>query len=250
MTHLTQVLFPLLLAAGLPGCRPAQPHAMTTDSTSSLSAEERQAGFRPLFDGRTTTGWHSYGRMEAGGAWKVADGTLHLDPRAAQNGKPLPGGDLVSAGTFANFDLRLEWKIAAGGNSGIMFYVQEDSARYAYPWQTGPEMQVLDNERHPDGKIRSHRAGDLYDLVVAQEAARPPGEWNEARIVAHNGDLQFFLNGIAVLRTTLWSDKWRRLVAGSKFRDMPGFGTFRSGRIALQDHGDPVWFRNIRIRTL
>lgn len=221
---------------------------METQDPKGLTAEEKAAGWRLLFDGNSTRGWHSYGRSAAGAAWKVTGGTLHLDPSAKSDAAA--GGDIVTDKSFTNFELRLEWKIARGGNSGIMFYVQEDSARYPYAWHTGPEMQVLDNEGHADGKFTSHRAGDLYDLIAAKEAARPVGDWNEVAIIADRGRLQFLMNGMEILRTTLWDSQWQRLIAQSKFRDMPGFGSFRSGRIALQDHGDPVWFRNIRIREL
>ena len=112
-------------------------------------------------------------------------------------------------------------------------------------------MQVLDNAAHPDAKIIKHRAGDLYDLIsVSKETVKPAGEWNQVRIVANNGALDFYLNDAHVLHTTLWDESWQALVASSKFKNMPGFAAFRSGRIALQDHGDNVWYRNIRIRRL
>ncbi|MDQ6763384.1 MAG: DUF1080 domain-containing protein, partial [Bacteroidota bacterium] len=119
----------------------------------------------------------------------------------------------------------------------------------------GMEMQVLDNGTptrlgHPDGKLYSHRAGDLYDLLAAKEAENPLGEWNHAEIVANNGKLDFFLNGQHTLSTTMWDDNWRQMIAVSKFKDMKDFGTFKQGKISLQDHGNTVWFKNIRIKKL
>lgn len=218
---------------------------------NTLSAQERSDGWELLFDGRSTTGWHTYGKSSIGKAWKAEDGTLRLDAASKKDWQTNEGGDIVTENEYGNFDLRLEWKIAPGGNSGIMFFVKEDSARYPYPWHTGPEMQVLDNAAHPDAKIIKHRAGDLYDLIsVSKETVKPAGEWNQVRIVANNGALDFYLNDAHVLHTTLWDESWQALVASSKFKNMPGFAAFRSGRIALQDHGDNVWYRNIRIRRL
>lgn len=205
----------------------------------------QQSGWKPLFDGKTTKGWHSYGQKKAGAQWEVKDGALHLDK--SKGG----GGDLLTDAAYSNFDLKLEWKISPKGNSGILFYVHEDTARYEEPYYTGPEMQVLDNDGHPDGKIHKHRAGDLYDLIpCTKETVRPVGEWNEAEIYCKNGDLKLFLNGVNVVSTTLWNDGWKALVAGSKFKQWPDFGTFRTGRIDLQDHGNEVWYRNIKIKEL
>jgi hypothetical protein len=117
-------------------------------------------------------------------------------------------------------------------------------------WVTGPEMQILDNNGHPDAKITKHRAGDLYDLITAKEVVKPVGEWNLAEIVSNNGKLEFYLNGQQTLSTTMWDDNWRNMIANSKFKTMSAFGTIKKGRIGLQDHGDDVWFRNIMIRRL
>ena len=158
---------------------------------------------------------------------------------------------IKSPGARTNFELNLEWKVDTGANSGIIFYVNEDSAKYEWPWNTGMEMQVLDNDRHPDAKIPKHRAGDLYDLIsCSRETVKPALEWNKAGIRALNGKLDLFLNGENVVSTTLWDDNWKKLIAGSKFKAMPNFGTFKKGRIALQDHGNKVWYRNIMIKKL
>ena len=225
--------------------------ATTTTAANTLTENEKAEGWQLLFDGATTNGWHTYNKKDSiGKAWKAENGTLFFDAASKKEGSPNEGGDIVTAEEYGNFDLKLEWKIAPGGNSGIMFYVKEDP-KYPYPWHTGPEMQVLDNEAHSDAKIIKHRAADLYDLIsVSKETVKPAGEWNQVEIKANGGQLDFYLNGEHVLNTTLWDDAWRKLVAGSKFKDMPDFGTYKRGRIALQDHGDNVWFRNIKIRRL
>ncbi|TDW51610.1 uncharacterized protein DUF1080 [Flavobacterium sp. 270] len=205
-----------------------------------------QKGFKPLFDGKTTKGWHSYGKNTAGAGWKVEDGTLHFDPEAAKNGQ---GGDLVTDAAFENFHLKLEWKIAPNANSGIIFYVNEAPAKYPNTYSTGLEMQVLDNDGHPDGKITKHRAGDLYDLIQSKsEPVKKVGEWNKAEIISKNGNLTLILNGVVVVKTVLWDDNFKKLIEGSKFAGWSGFGTFKKGKIALQDHGDKVWYRNIMIK--
>jgi len=202
-------------------------------------------GWKPLFDGKTTSGWHSYGKSGADAQWEVKDGALHLDK--SKGG----GGDLLTDKEYSNFDLKLEWKIAPKGNSGLLFYVHEDPAKYQEAYHTGPEMQVLDNDGHPDGKIHKHRAGDLYDLIpCTKETVKPVGEWNEVEIISKDGTLKLFLNGTNVVTTTLWDEHWKSMVANSKFRQWPDFGTFKSGKIDLQDHGNEVWYRNIKIKEL
>ena len=171
---------------------------------------------------------------------------MHFDPAAAKNGQ---GGDLVTDKEYTNFHLKLEWKVAANANSGIIFFINEDLTKFKNTYETGLEMQVLDNDGHPDGKIEKHRAGDLYDLIKSTtEPVKPVGEWNSVDIVCKFGKLQMLLNGVKVVETMLWDDKFKALVAGSKFATWPGFAAFQSGKIALQDHGDNVWYRNIMIK--
>ena len=144
------------------------------------------------------------------------------------------GGDLTTDDEFGNFDLKLDWNISKNGNSGIIFYVHEDTTKYKQTWHTGLEMQVLDNGGHPDAKIPKHRAGDLYDLISSSpETVKPVGEWNQVEIISNNGQLEFHLNGTKVLSTTLWDDNWKKLVVHSKFKTMPGFSTFKTGKISF-----------------
>jgi len=208
---------------------------------------QSQKGFKPLFDGKTLKGWHTYGEKSADSGWKVEkDGVLHFDPKAIKNGK---GGDLVTDAEFENFHLKLDWKISQNGNSGIIFYVNENLQKYKNTYSTGLEMQVLDNDGHADGKITKHRAGDLYDLIKSNsEPVKPVGEWNTAEIISKNGKLTLILNGVTVVETTLWDDNFKKLIAESKFATWQDFGTFKKGKIALQDHGNDVWFRNIVIK--
>jgi hypothetical protein len=223
-----------------------------TEMTANiLSEKDKTDGWQLLFDGESTKGWHKYGGKPVGSAWKIADGTIYLDTTIKENWQIKDGGDIVTDDEFENFHLKLEWKIAKDGNSGIMFYVHEDTAKYKWPWETAPEMQVLDNNGHPDAKIPKHRAGDLYDMIsCSKETVKPYGEWNLAEIKCVNGKLDFYLNGENVVSTTIWDDNWKKMVAGSKFVKMPDFGTYKKGKIALQDHGNTVWYRNVMIRKL
>jgi Domain of Unknown Function (DUF1080) len=224
---------------------------MTATTANTLSEKDKADGWQLLFDGQSTKGWHRYGGQSAGSAWKIADGAIYLDTAIKENWQIKDGGDIVSDEEFENFHLKLEWKIAKDGNSGIMFYVHEDTAKYKWPWETGPEMQVLDNNGHPDSKIIKHRAGDLYDLIsCSKETVKPAGEWNLAEVKCVSGKLDFYLNGENVVSTTMWDDSWKKMVAASKFVKMPDFGTYKKGRIALQDHGNAVWYRNIMVKRL
>jgi hypothetical protein len=208
-------------------------------------------GATPLFDGQSLKGWHTYGKSAPGNAWNVDSSSIHLQPGARNGYQTAGGGDLVSDEAFGNFDLKLEWKIGKKANSGILFYVQEDSSKYKETWNTGPEMQVCDKDSNEDAHSFKHEAGDLYDLIPSTVmSAKAFGEWNQVEILGNDGKLDITLNGVHIISTTLWDDQWRQLIAGSKFKDMPGFGTFKTGHIALQDHGEEVWYRNIEIKKL
>lgn len=250
-----------ILVAALSACNNSDDAGKTNDADTSttkisqtvnmLSDAEKADGWELLFDGQSTAGWHKYGGAPVGSAWKVADGTLYLDTTIKENWQIKDGGDIISDNEYENFHLKLEWKIAKDGNSGIIFYIHEDTAKYQWPWMTGPEMQVLDNAGHPDAKIIKHRAGDLYDLISSsKETVKPYGEWNLAEIKCVNGKLDFYLNGENIVSTTMWDDNWKKMVAGSKFKAYPDFGTYKKGKIGLQDHGNTVWYRNVMIKKL
>jgi hypothetical protein len=217
---------------------------------NTLTNAEMAEGWILLFDGQSKKGWHVYQGKSDGSAWKVENGTLMLDPKEKKDWQTVGGGDLITDSAYENYHLSLEWKISPKGNSGVIFGIQ-DQPKYEHSWHTGMEMQVLDNAGHADASNPKHRAGDLYDLIASSpETVKPAGEWNRAEVRMDQGKLDLFLNGTKVVSTTLWDDNWKKLVAGSKFKEWPDFALFKSGHIGLQDHGDPVWFRNIRIRKL
>jgi hypothetical protein len=212
-------------------------------AVNTLSNKEKKDGWKLLFDGSSTKGWHPYGKPSVTPNVKVENGTLHIDPSQKS-------GDIITNAEFSNFDLKVDWKISKNGSSGIIFCVHE-SPEFKESWNTGPEVQVLDNDGHPDGKIKKHRAGDLYDLISSSsEPVKAVGEWNQAEIRLDKGKLDISLNGVNVVSTTMWDDHWWSLVKGSKFNSMPGFSKFQTGHIALQDHGNNVWYRNVKIRQL
>lgn len=240
----------MILATGviLGSCGASKKGAMNT-----LSKEEKEAGFELLFDGESTDGWRGYGKEGFPAAWIIEDGALKCQGSGRGEAGAKDGGDIIYDKKFSNFHLKLEWKISSGGNSGI-FYLGQESPEWETIWRTAPEMQVLDNEEHPDallGKDGNRKAGALYDLIPAvPQNARPAGEWNSVEIVVFKGTVIHFQNGKKVLEYHLWTPDWNELVAGSKF---PGLNenwadVASEGYIGLQDHGDDVWFRNIKIK--
>jgi hypothetical protein len=208
----------------------------------SLSLEEQNAGWKMLFDGKTIHGWRGYKMEQAPPAWKVTNGgELYLSTKGR-------GGDIMTIDQYSDFELQLEWKIAEGGNSGIMFWVTEDGE---YSWHSGPEMQVLDNTEHEDAVAPETSAGSNYALhAPAQNVARPAGEYNQVRIVVNGAHVEHWLNGVKIVEYEIGSPDWEARVAASKFATMPKYGRNRKGHIVLQDHGDKVWYRNIKIRPL
>jgi Domain of Unknown Function (DUF1080) len=209
---------------------------------NTLSHKEQKDGFALLFDGTTTNGWHTYHAHDATG-WFVNNGTLQVDTLAKKH------GDLVTDKEFTNFELRLDWKIPVGGNSGVIFSIHEDST-YAYTYFTGMEMQVLDDINAEDNKQPNHLAGSLYDMIAPSHPAKPAGEWNSIVINKLNGHLILWLNGKKVVETQIGSPEWNELIQKSKFKGWKGFAAYATGHIALQYHGAAVAFRNIRIKEL
>ncbi len=230
-----------MIVAALSACKSSKMGTGSMDGGMSTNK-----GRTSLFDGKTTNGWHQYGVTGVQKTWIVADGALTPD-ESVKGGH----GDLITDKEYGDFDLSMEWKISKNGNSGIIFFVHEDPSMYKQTYETGLEMQVLDNDGHPDGKIIKHRAGDLYDLItVSKETVKPVGEWNKVEIKSKDGKLDLYLNGEHSVSTTLWDDNWKNMVAKSKFKSMPGFGTYKKGHIALQYHGNKVWYRNIQVKEL
>ena len=210
---------------------------------NTLSPKEKKEGYKLLFDGKTTKGWHAY-LLKNAGAWHVVDGSLQPDT-VATTGQT----DLVTNKEYTNYELKLDWNIPVGGNSGVIFSVHEDTT-YGATYLTGMEMQVLDNIKAEDNKKANHLAGSLYDMIASSHPAKPAGEWNSIIIRKLNGHLTFFLNGKQVVDVKIGSPEWTAALQKSKFKNWKGFAQYPTGRIALQYHGAAVAFRNIRIKQL
>ena len=216
---------------------------------NELSKKEKEDGWVLLFDGKSLKGWHNYNSKNVGERWVVEDNSLHLkvEGKSDENDRE----DLVSDDKFQDFELILEWKIAACGNSGVLYNVVENK-KYDYTWETGLEYQLLDSTCHPDGKIMKHKSGDLFDLIASpRDASKPAGEWNKLKIKIKEGRVQHWLNGEKVVDFTIGNKKYEELIKNSKFKDLAEvYGLNTKGYLALQDHGDKVWFKNIKIRKV
>ncbi|MDP0491281.1 MAG: DUF1080 domain-containing protein [Verrucomicrobiota bacterium JB023] len=200
-------------------------------SGSLIGGEE----WRSLFDGETLTGWtNPKGEPAKEGGWIAKDGVLYRKSLA---------GDLLTKERFRDFEFSFEWKISEGGNSGVKYRVRED--------RLGLEYQILDDEKHPDGKKLSRQSAALYDLkaTIADKGLKPPGEWNKGRILVRDGVVKHYLNGKLVVELAIPSEEWEQRYAESKYTKHEGFGLNEEGRILLQDHRDDVWFRHLKIRT-
>ncbi|MFO7369915.1 MAG: DUF1080 domain-containing protein [Bacteroidales bacterium] len=230
--------------------------AMVIDPFNSLTEQEKAEGWIMLFDGKSFDGWRGYGKdsFPAGG-WVIDSNALKCNGSGRGEAGSASGGDILYDKKFSNFHIKLEWRISEGGNSGIFYLGQEDST-FDFIWKTAPEMQVLDNAKHPDaqaGKDGNRQAGSLYDLIPAvPQNAKPAGEWNTAEIKVYKGTVWHYQNGVQVLEYHLWTPEWNKMVADSKFPALnPKWAEVAAeGYIGLQDHGDDVWYRNIKIKEL
>lgn len=224
------------VAASLVRANEPRPQA---PAPNTLSDKEKSDGWKLLFDGKSTAGWRGFKKDKCPDGWKAVDGSL-----ARVEG----GGDIVSAEQFDSFELAFDWKISEGGNSGVFFHVSEDQDAV---FSTGPEYQLLDNAKHPDGMSPLTSAASNYALhAPKKDVTKPIGQWNQGKIVVNGDHVEHWLNGEKVVEYELGGDAWKELVANSKFKDMPKYGTEPKGHIALQDHGDKVEYRSIKIRPI
>ncbi len=235
----------------------ADPGAQETHNT--LSASEKADGWILLFDGKSLAGWRGLGREGVPeGHWTIEDGAVKKIPSAEvplqDDGQPLQGGDLLSVGTYTDFEFSFEWKISPGGNSGIKYNISEEMSTANPPKYAalGFEYQVLDDDRHADALVSvTHQAGALYDLMAAEGTAlKPVGEYNTARIIFRGHHGAHWLNGRKILEFDLDSEDMQARLQKSKYRNFAGFADKRKGHIVLQDHTDAVWFRNLKLRKL
>ncbi|WP_420603300.1 3-keto-disaccharide hydrolase [Flagellimonas sp.] len=214
--------------------------------------EQQESEWTVLFDGTSFDGWHIFSGMEVTDGWKLEDGAMLLKPKHREEGKRF---NIVTDKEYTNFVLSVEWMVSSGANSGVMWGVQEGD-KYKEPYQTGPEIQVLDNVDHPDAKNgTTHRAGALYDMVSpSQDVVKPVGEWNHYLITINHDTNQgsVVLNDVKIVEFPVNGEAWDTMVANSKFATWEGFGTSRTGKIAFQDHGEPlvIGYRNIKIKEL
>ncbi|MFN2399048.1 MAG: DUF1080 domain-containing protein [Gemmatimonadaceae bacterium] len=227
------------IAIATASCSSTQQVGSASADSGVVTRENRMSEWRPLFDGQTTRQWRGFRSDSLPAGWKVVDGAL---TRVAQ------GGDIITTEQFDDFELKLEWKVAPGGNSGIFFRVTEAEDGVH---KSGPEMQVLDDAKHADGKRPETSAGAAYAIYPAPRGVvRPAGEWNEARLVVDGNHVEHWLNGTKVVEYELGSPDWEDRVRKTKFSETPRYGREPKGHIALQDHGDWVAYRNIMIREL
>lgn len=234
----------VLIVAACAVVRTAEPQ--TPAAANHLTPAEKRAGWKLLFDGQSLDGWRGYKRPDATGSrWKVEEGFLTLPPN---DGRDTRGArDIISKDTFEQFELAFEWRIANGGNSGVKYFILEDRDS-----AIGHEYQLIDDERHADAKVGPHRqTAAFYDVLpAANRPTKPAGELNTTRIVVRGKTVEHWLNGQRVLQYEMDSPAVRAAIERSKFKDIERFGKPQNGHILLQDHGDQVWYRNIKIRPL
>lgn len=235
----------------LPAIIMTAPENSNAQNHNTLSAQEKADGWILLFDGESAEHWRGYnmeGMPDSG--WIVEDGALVFDPQNI--GEESQPADIITKEKYSDFEFKIDWWIEEGGNSGIFYHVLEQPAQAIY-W-SGPELQILDNENHPDaerGIEGNRKAGSLYDLIPASpQNTKPYDEWNSVKIVSKGPVIEHWQNGEKVVEFERWTPEWFEMLRNSKFINHPEFGAMQQGYLGLQDHGDLVKFRNIKIKPL
>jgi hypothetical protein len=236
--------------------KPAQQETPVEDTVSSafniLSDQEKSGGWELLFDGNTLTGWKRFNRDTIGPLWTVQDGVIVCNGEGLGEGSGAHGGSLITTRQFGNFDLTFDWKVSPGGNSGVLYHVVE-KPEFKYDYETGPEYQVMDDAGWTGEKLKPEQmAGSNYDMYAAADTKKvlPADQWNTGRIIYENGKVQHWLNGEKVLEFDEASDDFKERYSKSKWVEYPSWNKSKTGAISLQDHGAPVYFRNIKIKSL
>jgi hypothetical protein len=237
------VYFLLLLT--ILSCSTKQKESIQAAEETIATPSSLPDGFVSLFDGSTMSGWRIY-KNKPNNSWEVIDGTLHCKPFA--EGGDNQRSDLITEDQYDNFEFSFEWRISAQGNSGVIYLVSE---AYNESYETGPEYQVMDDDGYPGEVAAANRSACNYDMhAIENKKLNPAGEWNEGKIVVNNKHVEHWLNGEKVLEYDIDSDDWKARRDASKWKDFPGYGTVSKGHIALQDHGNEVWYRNLAIKVL
>jgi hypothetical protein len=252
------ILLALLSFLCLVSCKKSERQDVAaTDSVAveptfnALSTSEKEAGWELLFDGSTLNGWKRYGADSIGPLWSVKDGMIVCDGTGLGEGSGPMGGSLMTLKQYGNFELTADWKISPGGNSGILYHVVE-KPEYKHDYDTGPEYQVMDDTGWKDPLRDEQKAGGSYDMypASANKKLMPVGEWNSSKIIYNNGHVEHWLNGEKVLEFQEGDADYQARYKKSKWVDYPGWNKSKTGSISLQDHGAPVYYRNIKIRAL
>ena len=226
--------------------------ASSASGENTLTEEEKAAGWELLFDGTTLNGWKRYNHDSIGPLWTVDNGAIKCDGQGLTEGTAKIGGSLITIKPYENFELTAEWKVSPGGNSGIHYHVVE-KPEYTHEFDTGPEFQVMDDGGWKGDPLKpAQKAGSNYDMYAAPDTKKlnPVGEWNSAKLIYNKGHVEHWLNGEKVVEFEEGSADFKERYKKSKWTEYPGWNKYKSGSIALQDHGAPVYFRNIKIKAL
>jgi hypothetical protein len=229
---------------------PKDPLALFTQITknqtpNTLSAKEAKAGWQLLFDGKTTTGWHGYNMNSFPGAWAIEDGSLTMNTTGGAESL-----DILTDKTYKSFVLSLEYKLTKAANSGIIYQIKEDTT-YKFPYETGPEFQVIDHEGWPDKLEDWQINGANYAMYPPMvKPYKPVGEWNQLMLFVDGNNVTQILNGEIIVKYVKYSDEWTKLRNSGKWTAYPDWSKYDEGKISLQNHGTKVWYRNIKLREL